>query len=317
MRALSVLLAATLVFSLTCMWSGAGLAAPAAKPGGKADDPNAGPPKEPTTKSKGDETAAEKIDKQLNAVSERLSDLMSEEMNLTMDIMKMQTRANELVESPNKATEELSKGAGNPKLREYKQILLVCAQKLQGADAKYLALLKIMKAMERDREHAAAEQQARIDETINRIQLRHKANLEKIASFFEKVADPKTALQLYAEIYQSLPENKRDKTLKEKIATLSEKCGSIKDAIAMYKSILEAIPEKERYRDRGMGEKLGGLYEKAGDLRAALSVYKAFLDAVPPDKKDTDGKNLKEKIANIEKKLGKTDTTRQPPKKGK
>jgi len=315
MRVFSLLSLATLVFSLTLVWSGAALAAPAAKTGDKA--PAVGPTKEPAGKAKGDETAAEKIDKQLAAVTDRLSELMSEEMSLTMDLMKMQTRANELIETPDKAVEELSKGGGTAKVREYKQILLQSAQKLQAFDGKYFSLMKTMKALDRDREYAAAEQQARIDELNNRLQLKHKADLEKIAILYEKVADPKTALQIYGEIYQSLPEKKRDKTLKEKIAILSEKAGNLRAAIDMYKSILDGIPEKERYRDRATGEKLGGLYEKAGDPKTALAVYKTFLAAIAPDKQDTDGKGLKDKIAAIEKKFGKSESPKQPPKKGK
>jgi tetratricopeptide (TPR) repeat protein len=289
------------------------LGAPAAKaPAAKAAAEAAAPdtPKGDAPKAKGDEAAGDKLDKQLAGISDRLTELMSEDMNLAMNLMGMQQKANELVESPDKATEELSKGGATTKLREYKQVLLQSAQKLQALDAKYGVLQKTLKTAERDRAHATTEQQARLDDLSNRLQAKHRANIEKIAVYYEKAAEPKLALQIFSEVFQSTPEKQRDRALKERVGNLSDKAGNYKDAIALFKSILDALPEKDRYRDRALGEKLGGLYEKAGDFKAALALYEAFLNAMSADKRDTDGKTFRDRIANIEKKGGKTAPAR-------
>jgi len=304
MRHLPLLSLTTLGLCLTFAWSGPLLGAPAAQASAAlpAGDAAAESPKEPTPKATEDDAASDKLDKQINMLSERMSGLMNEEMSLTMQCMDMQQRANGLVENPDKAAEDLTKGSTNPKLREYKQILVMIAQKVQAIDNKYLPLQKTLKTLERDRERATTAQKARIDELGNRLQAKHKANVEKIAGYYEKAGEPKPALQLYAGLYQAMPEKQRDRLLKERISSLSEKCGNYKDAVAMLKSILDALPEKDRYRDRQLGEKLGGLYEKAGDDKNALATYKAFLEAMPANKRDTDGKGLKNRIANLEKK---------------
>jgi tetratricopeptide (TPR) repeat protein len=294
---------------LLLVWSAPLLGAPAAKaPAVKAAAEAAAPdtPKGDAPKGKGDEASGDKLDKQLAGISDRLTELMNEDMNLAMSLMGMQQKANELVESPDKATEELSKGVVTPKLREYKQVLLQSAQRLQALDAKYGVLQKTLKTLERDREHATTEQQARLDDFSNRLQAKHRANVAKIAVYYEKAAEPKLALQIFSEVYQSTPEKQRDRALKERVGNLSEKAGNYKDAITLFKSILDALPEKDRYHDRALGEKLGGLYEKAGDYKAALALYQAFLNAMPADKRDTDGKTFRDRIANIEKKGGRT-----------
>lgn len=286
---------------LLLVWSAPLLGAPAAKTPAAPDTPKGDAPK-----AKAEEGTGDKLDKQLAGISDRLTELMNEDMNLAMSLMSMQQKANELVESPDKATEELSKGNATSKLREYKQVLLQSAQKLQALDAKYGALQKTLKTAERDRAHATTEQQARLDDLSNRLQAKHRANVEKVAVYYEKAAEPKLALQIFSEVYQSTPEKQRNRALKERVGNLSEKAGNYKDAIAMFKGILDALPEKDRYRDRALGEKLGGLYEKVGDLKAALALYEAFLNAMPADKRDTDGKTFRDRIANIEKKGGKT-----------
>ena len=305
---------------LLLVWSAPLLGAPAAKvPAAKAAAEAAAPdtPKGDAPKGKGDEAAGDKLDKQLAGIADRLTELMSEDMNLAMNLMGMQQKANELVESPDKATEELSKGGATTKLREYKQVLLQSAQRLQALDAKYGVLQKTLKTLARDREHATTEQQARLDDLSNRLQAKHRANVEKIAVYYEKAAEPKVALQIFSEVYQSTPEKQRDRALKERVGNLSDKAGNYKDAIAMFKSILDALPEKDRYRDRALGEKLGGLYEKAGDFKAALALYEAFLNAMPADKRDTDGKTFRDRTANIEKRGGKTAPAARDPNRQK
>lgn len=305
---------------LLLVWSAPLLGAPAAKaPAAKAAAEAAAPdtPKGDAPKGKGDEASGDKLDKQLAGIADRLTELMNEDMNLAMSLMGMQQKANELVESPDKATEELSKGGATTKLREYKQVLLQSAQRLQALDAKYGVLQKTLKTLARDREHATTEQQARLDDLSNRLQAKHRANVEKIAVYYEKAAEPKVALQIFSEVYQATPEKQRDRALKERVGNLSDKAGNYKDAIAMFKSILDALPEKDRYRDRALGEKLGGLYEKAGDFKAALALYEAFLNAMPADKRDTDGKTFRDRTANIEKRGGKTAPAARDPNRQK
>ncbi|MCX5673292.1 MAG: hypothetical protein NTU94_18410 [Planctomycetota bacterium] len=307
MRQLLPVFSVVLGLCLILVGSASVLGAPAAQaPAKPAREEAAEAPKEPAPKAKGEEPAGDKLDKQLAAISDRLTELMNEEMNLTMQLMSMQQRGNELVDNPDKATEELSKGAATPKLREYKQILIMSAQKVQALDGKYVALQKALKPLERERERATTEQKARLDELSARLQSKRRAILEKVAGYYEKAAEPKLALQLHAEIYQATPEKQRDRTLKEKVGNLSEKCGNVKDAVAMFKGILDSLPEKDRYHDRPLGEKLGGLYEKIGDYKSALALYRACLDAMPADKRDTDGKGFRDRIANIEKKAGKS-----------
>jgi len=294
------------------------------------------------TKASGDETAAAKIEKQIAGIQERMTTLRQEELTVSMAAMKAQQAA-QGAEDPNKIRDELAKGHQNREYLEYKAACENAAQQYEALAEKYLRVAGMVKALERDREKAPAELQPKIDEFWRRAQDRHRSLLEKAVDCYDKCANFKSAIQTYLSLYQSLPEDKRDRTLKEKIADLYEKAGDLKNAAAFYKSIFDSIPEKERFgdkdlcqklstlyekagdlrsairiyeglwdatppnkrgKDRGLGEKLGDLLEKAGDLKSALKVYKVCYESIPADKRETDGKSLRDKIYNLEVKLG-------------
>jgi hypothetical protein len=293
-------------------------------------------------KASGDETAAVKIEKQVANVQERMTALQQEEFTVSMAAMKAQQAA-QGTEDPNKIRDELAKGNHKREYLEYKAACENAAQQYQALAEKYLRVVNMVKTLERDREKAPAELQPKIDELSRRAQDKYRSLLEKVADLYDKCAGYKMALQIYLTLYQAVPEDKRDRALKEKIADLYEKVGDLKNAAALYKAIFDSLPEKSRFKDKKICEKLGGLYEKADDLRSALAIYKGFWDAlpagdrgkergmgeklgdlldkggdprsslevykvcyesIPADKRENDGKTLRNKIYNLEVKLG-------------
>jgi len=250
--------------------------------------------------------AVERVEKQLESIQSRMLALQEQEFNINLKVMDAQQRANKCVENPGNAASEIAKGGKNPKLREYKSIMLTCAQQLQAFDGKLAPLLKSLAALERDRAAVPDNVKARIDEVASRVRSKHRTNLEKIANVYEQTAEWRPALTIYLGFYKEKPEAERlkDRTLSEKIADLYDKSGDPRNALAIYKGLFEGKKPNERYNDRGLGEKLGDAYEKCGDLKAAFTTYKGLLDALPKDKRDTDGKGLQEKMENVGKKGG-------------
>ena len=294
------------------------------------------------TKASGDEAAAARIEKQIAGIQERLATLQQEALTVSLAAMKAQQAA-QGTEDPNKIRAELAKGNHKREYLEYKAACENAAQQYQALAEKHLRVAGMVKALERDREKAPAELQPRLDELSNRAQDKYRSLLEKAVDYYDKCANFKSAIQTYQNLYQSLPEDKRDRTLKEKIADLYERAGDLKNAAAFYKSIFDSLPEKERFadrnlcqklsalyerggdlrsairiyeglwnapppnergKDRALGDKLGDLLEKAGDLKSALEVYKICYESIPADKRETDGKGLWDKIYNLEIKLG-------------
>lgn len=250
--------------------------------------------------------AVERVEKQLESIQSRMLALQEQEFNVNLKVMDAQQRANKCVENPGNAASEIAKGGKARGLREYKSIMLTCAQQLQAFDGKLAPLLKSVAALERDRAAVPDDVKARIDEWANRVKSKHRTNLEKIANVYEQTAEWRPALTIYLGFYKEKPEAERlkDRTLSEKIADLYDKSGDPRNALAIYKGLFEERKPKERYNDRGLGEKLGDAYEKCGDLKAAFTIYKGLLDALPKDKRDTDGKGLQEKMEKISKKGG-------------
>ena len=294
------------------------------------------------TKASGGETAAARIEKQIASIQERLATLQQESLTVSLAAMKAQQAA-QGTEDPNKIRAELAKGNHKREYLEYKAACENAAQQYEALAEKYLRVAGMVKALERDREKAPAELQPKLDELSNRAQDKYRSLLDKVVEYYDKCANVKSAIQTYQSLYQSLPEDKRDRTLKEKIADLYEKAGDLQNAAALYRSIFDSIPEKERFadrnlcqrlsalyekagdlrsairiyeglwnvpppnergKDRALGDKLGGLLEKAGDLKSALEVYKICYESIPADKRETDGKALRDKIYNLEIKLG-------------
>ncbi|MBM4019586.1 MAG: tetratricopeptide repeat protein [Planctomycetes bacterium] len=318
-----------------CLVPASGAALAAAKAEAGAD----------TAKPAADEAAVQKMEKQVAGVQDRMSALQQEEFNISMVTLKGQQAAIQGIEGQglDKVRDELAKGSHNKEHLEYRAAMLAAAQQWQAFAEKYSRVLSMIKTLERDRDKAPAEMQTKIDELSKRAQDKYRSLLEKVADFYDKCAEFRQALQIYASLYQSLPENKRDRGLKEKLGDLYERTGDLKSALALYKGIFDAIPEKARFKDknaclklagvyekmgdvrnaaliykgfwdavaekdrtkeRSTGEKLGDICEKAGDMKSALDLYKACLASIPADKQEKDGAGLRKKIYNLEIKLG-------------
>jgi tetratricopeptide (TPR) repeat protein len=264
-------------------------------PVGAADAPPAAaePSKDAPPPKKEEETPADRIERQLKNLQERFQQVSIDEMKLTMELMAAQQQANEL----------------RPEAR--KPVLRQIAERMLGFGKHFAALVKSLKPLEKDKAQATPEQRKRIDELADRIYAKYRSDTQKVAERFEQLGDTRAAYETWTAYYQAMPDYRRDRGLKERLAQQAEKCGDLYGTRALLKSIFEAVPEKDRYRDRGLGEKIGDLEVRLGDWTKALALYQRLLEALPADKRDTDGKSLKEKIAIIEKKLGR-NTAAQP-----
>ncbi len=246
-----------------------------------------------------------RVEKQIESIESRMMSLQEEELNLSVKIMQAQQKANAGLKDPSKAAERLSKGEKATELRQYRAIMLWCAKQRQAGNAKLLPLLKSVKALQRDREKAPEALKARIDAVTARIQGKHGTNLEKVANLYERCAEWRAAFGVYSKRYGEMTENERVKNtfMTEKMAELCDKVKDPKRALLLYRSLFEAKSIKDRYRDRKLGEKVAKAYEKCGDFRSAYRVYKALHDAIPRDKREKDGKGLRDRMKEMEKKL--------------
>jgi len=255
-----------------------------------------------------------RVEKQIESIESRMMLLMEEELNLSVRIMQAQQKANAGLKNPSKAAERLSKGEKASELRQYKAIMLWCVKQRQACNAKLLPLLESVKALQRDREKAPEALKARIDAVTARIEGKHRANMEKIANLYAQCAEWRTAFGIYSKLYSEMPENERVKNtvMTEKMMELCGKVQDPKSSLMLYRSLFEAKSVKDRYHDRKLGEKVAKAYEKCGDFRSAYRVYNALHDAIPRDKREKDGKGLRDRMKEMEKKLGRPSRQRRP-----
>lgn len=244
----------------------------------------------------GADAPGSKLEKMLASAEDRYTAIQTQELQLSMEVLTIQAKAQQALKDPAKAREELEKPGGSKELRDYKAAMLACAAKWQGFEQKIQGLLSIIKPLEAQRDKAPAELQPRIDQLVSRTHEKHRAVQEKIADCYDKVAAYKEALQAYGAIYQGLPEKQRasDRTLIEKLAGLCEKLKDYKRALEFYMVTYKGKSEKDRNGDRKLSENLSRCYEKLGDMASALDFAKKALATSPDDK------GLKERVAKLE-----------------
>ncbi len=172
--------------------------------------------------------------KQIDAAREKSQNLQKDEMELSMQILKAQAKANEGLEKPGKAEQELAKGKNDKELNEYRTLYRACAGQLARVEPRYAALEKqaaaAVESAEKTEEEALANQARML---LQSIQMRRRANLVRMAGMFESVADYKKALAIYVGIWQQIPEEERDKKeheqLKKTMLKLKERLEPKKD----------------------------------------------------------------------------------------
>ena len=235
------------------------------------------------------EAAVNKVEKLIASTRARMNDYQKEELDLEMASLKAQQAASQGV-----------KGPAN------RNVMLAAAREWQGFAERFAGLGRTLKTLVAERPNVPANLQAEVDSLILRFNQKNRGLQMKVADFYERVAEYRSALAICMALYQDIPEDKRagEGALKDKIAALCEKCGDNATALTIVKGIVDARPEKDRYADLKLSERLGGLYEKMGDLKNALDVYKRALNAIPADKRAKGGAALQKKIAAVEKKLG-------------
>jgi hypothetical protein len=251
--------------------------------------------------TKADEAAALKIEKYLAGIEERLKDLQADSGQVSMAEVAAQgaAKGQDVV----KIQQELEKGSKKPEHLQYRAAVEAVAGQYRALAEKCARIVNMTKALDRDREKAPPEVQARIDAVSKLAADKYRSLLEKVAELYDKCADAKNALAAYQSIYQMTPEAKRDRPMKQKLADLCKKAGDARNAAAMYKAILESIPENERYKDRKFVEDAAAACKDAGDLRTALLLYKALWDAIPEKDRAKDWA-LGEKLADLCEKAG-------------
>jgi len=252
------------------------------------------------------EVAVSKVEKLIASARDRMNDYQKQELELELASLKAQQAASQGVKDISKAAAQIAKGEMTAELRAYRNVMLAAAREWHGFAERFAGLGRILKPLVAERPNVPANLQAQIDSLILRFNQKNRGLQMKVADFYERVAEYRSALAICLALYQDIPEDKRagEGALKDKIAALCEKCGDNATALTIVKGIVDARPEKDRYADLKLSERLGGLYEKTGDLKNALDVYKRALDAIPAAKRAKGGAALQKKIAAVEKKLG-------------
>jgi tetratricopeptide (TPR) repeat protein len=250
---------------------------------------------------KPDETAIAKIEKQITGIEDRMKTLQQEEFQVSMAAVTAQKVADGA--DVEKYRQELEKGSKKREHLEYRAAMESAAGQWRTFADKYERIVNMTKTLERDRDKAPPEVQAKIDGLAKRANDKYRSILDKVMSNYEKCADYRNVLQIYQAIYQSTPEAKRDRGMKKELAGLYKKAGDAKNSLALYKSMFDAIPEKERLKDRGFVEEVATFYKDMGDFRNALLLYKALWDALPEKDRGKDG-NLGKALAEMYEKVG-------------
>jgi len=227
------------------------------------------------------------VEEQLQRINTQLMELQTKEFDLTMKIQQAQQKAQQGLEDPGKATQQLAQGKRSRELMRYKAVLVASAQKVQQFDRRMLPLLKQAKGLQKKQNQVEKPVQVMIDQTVARVEAKHRGNLEKIARFYKQAAEHGQALRIYREIYSMIPEAERDKNedLVKSIGDLYAKGGNPKGALNFYNKIFEAKKPKDRYKDKNLAKTVAELHVKTGNGRAALAIYRGLLDQIPNDKK--------------------------------
>ena len=283
-------------------------AAPAKAP--EAGTPAADPTKDDTTKSSGQEGATAKIEKLVNQIQDRMSELQTQEFKISTDVIRVQYAAQQGVDNVDKARDDLAKGGAKREYIEYRNALVSCAQQWKSFADRLQPVVRQARGLETMRDKAPQELQTRIDDVSRKAEDKYRSITERVADLYEKVGDYRSALQINLSIYQGIPENKRsgERPLKEVIATLYERVGDGRNALTMLKSIMDGLPEKDRYRDKKLAEKVATLYEKAGDTRTAFQILKAAVEAVPEKDRYSKERKMAEHLGDLYVKAGDVQT---------
>jgi tetratricopeptide (TPR) repeat protein len=219
-------------------------------------------------------TAAARLEKQVTDLEQKLTSLGVEEMDVALKTQGAMMKANEFLQDPKKAPEDIAKGRMTPELREYQKIMRACAHQWQVFDVKYTPVMGSIRALQRDK--ATAEFRPRLAALDERAQAKHRANLQRMAEYLERAGDTKIAIEIYGGLLQGLPEGQRAerRSLKEKIAGAYEQAGDFKRSLAAYKEVYEMAPKDGSPAHLNLMLKLAYIYDCNDDPKGALEMYR-------------------------------------------
>jgi len=212
-----------------CLAFGTGVAAGAGAGAEKSDGKAAAEPapkaKAPPKPREIPEGERARIEKQLADAGEKLAALQKEELELSNQVFKVETKALEHVEDKKKLKTALAKGPASPDVVAYRNALLACAQQWQMMESKYAAVYRSLRYLDQKREAMPEDLKSRVEEAVAGALKNRRSCMEKVADIYDKLMDDKTVLAVYVAIYQMLPENQREgeTTLKNKILELKKK----------------------------------------------------------------------------------------------
>jgi len=230
--------------------------------------------------------AGERIKERIDAIDKQIVGLLEEEMDLKMGIMNAKQKSMQLVKDTNTAAKEIAKGQLTEPLRAYKAIMVACVRKYQAYDAKYAVFQRTLKGMARSR--AANEVQKELDALNEQILTRRRSNMDQIAGLLEKAGEFKKAVEIYSQLRDLLPKDKKKdtalarRTLQEKIGAAYENCEEYQKSVDAYNKVYEAMSAAERKGEINLRLKLGNLYQRVGNLKKALSLYKEVKKDLKP-----------------------------------
>ena len=254
-----------------CLAIGTGVAAGAGKKGAKKSDGPAAAEqvpeaKDPAKRREIPEGERARIEKQLTEAGEKLTALQEEELELSLKVLKAESKALDRIEDRNKLKDALTKGATSQDVVDYRNVMLACAQQWQMMESKYAAVHRSLRYLEQKRGEMPEDLKSSAEEVVARILKNRRSCLEKVVTLYDKLTDDKRVLATYVAIYQMLPD---DLANLNHMATLYRKMGDYKQALALYTDIYRQSPKDfENLRN------MAAMCEKLGDYKKALGKYK-------------------------------------------
>jgi len=282
-----------LIIAATCLsaWPVAALAQTSSPPPKPAATASAKPPAP---------DLSARLSAQMNAIDEKLSALLTDELRVTADEMKAVSAATANIEDVKAAADNLFRGKPAKGLPEYRQALLAAAGQWLLLYQKLQPIAVQAKTLQRDRAKATPEVQTLIDQLVGRIDEKGRNMQEKVSELYETAGEYRRAVACYTAVLQGIPEAKRagEKKLFGKIVTLHTLLGDIRNAMLFYRTLQAVLPEEERYKDVGLGVGICDMLDMTSDFRTEMQLLQVLHAANP------DNKNLSDRYTELLRRTG-------------
>jgi hypothetical protein len=190
--------------------------APAEKPA--VEKPAKTTPEKPAAPDKS-EIAKAKAEKVIAEVTKELTECAEAEGKIATAVMQADTKATEMMKDKGNLKDKLEKNQMGPGMKEYKAAYMGGAGQLMLIDKKYARAKLEIQTAQRDSKILPDDAKGKLDELLTKLNTQRRANFEKMATWYDTVADYKDELTVLVGIMKDIPTDKRDgeNTLKKQI----------------------------------------------------------------------------------------------------